>query len=80
MLSTIHKKKFKRGLFKKIFFKNFQKNSRHFVNFENFDIFLGSFDRAKNSSSHEKETNRICIFGNKNCIILENILAVCMKL
>ena len=30
-----------------------------------FDIFLGSFDRAKNSSSHERETNRICIFGKK---------------
>ena len=45
----------KGGLFERIHFKNFQKNRRHFFNFENFDIFLGSFDRAKNFSSHEKK-------------------------
>ena len=58
-------KNFKGGLFEKIHFQNFQKNRRHFLNLENFDIFLGSFDRAKNSSSHERVTNRICIFGKK---------------
>ena len=55
----------KGGLFEKIHFQHFQKNRRHFLNFQNFDIFLGSFDRAKNSSSHERKTNQICIFGEK---------------
>ena len=59
------KKTFKGDLFDKIHFQNFQKNHRHFLNFENFDIFLQSFDRAKNSSSHEKKTNRICIVHKK---------------
>ena len=49
-------KNFKGGLFEKIHFQNFQKNHRHFFNFENFDIFLRSFDRAKNSSSDERKT------------------------
>ena len=56
---------FKRGLFEKICFQNFQKNHRHFLNYENFDIFLRSFGTAKNSSSHERKANRICIFGQK---------------
>ena len=60
-----NKKKFKGGLFEKIHFQNFQKNRCHFLNFENFDIFLGPFDRVKNSSSHERKTNWICIFGRK---------------
>ena len=50
-------KKFKGGLFEKIHFRNFQKNRRHFLKIKNFDIFLGSFDRAKNSSLHERKTN-----------------------
>ena len=58
-------KKMKGGLFERIHFQNFQKNRGHSVDFVNFYIFLGSFDRAKNSSSHERKTNRICPFGKK---------------
>ena len=58
-------KNFEGGLFEKIHFQNVQKNRRYFLNFENFDIFLELFDRAKNSSSHERKTNRIFIFGKK---------------
>ena len=58
-------KNFKGDLFEKIHIQNFQKNHRHFPNFLNFDICLGPFDRAKNSSSHERKTNQIRIFGEK---------------
>ena len=49
ILSTIQQKKFKGGLFEKIYLQNFQKYRDHFLNYENFDIFHGSFDRAENS-------------------------------
>ena len=60
-------KNFEGGLFEKIHFQNFQKNRRYFLNFQNFDIFLASFDGANDYSSHERKTNRnrICIFGKK---------------
>ena len=58
-------KKFKGGLFEKIYFPNFQTNRCHFLNFENFDIFLGSLDKAKNSSSQkEKLTGYVYLVKN----------------
>ena len=73
------KKKFKGGLFEKIHFQNFQKNHRHFLNFRILTFFSDHSIELK-IPHHIKGKPTEYVYLVKNCIILENISAVFMKL